>query len=133
MEAPFRVAEISPDRNARLLLVSSQANPPSSHASFQKDVIHLTDSTVCLASSTALPALSVSAVPKFHSMGYDQAGASPNVWPRVWPIGWPFFLSFMPRSRYSSSVLGGALTPTSANHDFRYAIKRPEMLHGSAR
>src|SRR5204863_10076473 len=133
MDAPLSVAAISPDRNARLLLVSSQAKPPSSHASFQNDVIHLTESTVGLASSTVLPALSVSAVPKFHSMGYDQAGASPKVWSSVWPIGWPFFLSFMPSSRYSSSVFGGALTPASANHDLRYAMSRPEMLHGSAR
>src|SRR5713101_5270826 len=133
MDAPLRVAEISPARNARLLLVSSHANPPSSQASFQNEVIHLTESTVCLLSSTLLPALSVSAVPKFHSSGYDQAGASPKVWPSVWPMGWPFFFSFMPRSRYSSIVLGGALAPTSANHDLRYAMSSPEMLHGSAR
>src|SRR5262252_4686957 len=119
MLAPLRVAEISPARKARLLLVSSQAKPPSSHASFQKAVIHFTESTVLLLSSTLLPALSVSAVPKFHSIGYDHAGASPKVWPSVCPTGWPFFFSFAPMSRYSSSVLGGVVTPTSANHDFR--------------
>src|SRR5438874_1653083 len=133
MDAPLSVAEISPDRKARLLLVSSQAKPPSSQASFQNDVIHLTESTVCLLSSTVLPALSVSAVPKFQSSGYDHAGASPKVWPSVCPMGWPFFFSFMPRSRYSSRVLGGALAPTSANHDLRYAISSPEMLQGRAR
>src|SRR5215510_15084415 len=119
MEAPFRVAEISPARKARLLLVSSQAKPPSSQASFQNDVIHLTESTVFLLSRMLLPALSVSAVPKFHSIGYDQAGASPKVWPSVCPMGWPFFFSFTPRSRYSSSVFGGAVAPTSANQDLR--------------
>src|SRR6266849_10365617 len=122
MEAPFSVALISPDRKARLLLVSSQANPPSSQASFQNDVIHFTESTVFLLSSTLLPFLSVSAVPKFQSRGYDQAGASPKVCPSVCPIGCPFFFNFMPRSRYSSSVFGGALAPTSANHDLRFAM-----------
>src|SRR5712692_2746767 len=133
MDAPLRVAEISPERKARLLFVSSQANPPSSQASFQKAVIHLTDSTVFLLSMTLLPALSVSAVPKFQSIGYDHAGASPKVWASVWPIGCPFFFSFIPSSRYSSSVLGGAVAPTSANHDFRYAMRSPEMLQGRAR
>ena len=35
IDAPLSVPLISPDRNARLLLVSSHARPPSSHASFQ--------------------------------------------------------------------------------------------------
>src|SRR6266849_10393090 len=132
MLAPFSVAEISPARNARLLLVSSHANPPSSQASFQNDVIHLTESTVCLLSSTLLPALSVSAVPKFHSSGYDQAGASPKVWPSVWPMGCPFFLSFMPTWRSSSRVLGHEVWPTSSNQDFRYANWSPTMPWGRA-
>src|SRR5262245_3721742 len=107
MEAPLRVAEISPARKARLLLVSSQAKPPSSQASFQNAVIHLTESTVFGLSRTLLPALSVSAVPKFQSRGYDQAGASPKVCPSVCPMGCPFFFSLAPRSRYSSRVFGG--------------------------
>src|SRR4030095_636802 len=125
MDAPLSVALISPARNARLLLVSSQAKPPSSQASFQNAVIHLTDSTVSLPRRRARPCLSVSAPPKFHTSGYAHAGASPKVWPSVWPIGCPFFFSFMPSWRYSSSVLGGAVAPASANHDLRYAIIRP--------
>ena len=73
-------AAISPARNARLLLVSSQANPPSSQASFQNACMNLTDSIVSLLSSTALlPDRSTSAAPKPHIKGYAQAGASPNV------------------------------------------------------
>src|ERR1700682_2518848 len=99
MEAPLSVAEISPEKDARLLFVSSQANPPSSHASFQNAVIHLTESTVFLLSRTVLPALSVSAVPKFHSRGYDHAGASPKGCPSVWPIGLSFVFRFFPDYR----------------------------------
>src|SRR6266568_199994 len=57
-----RVAAISPERNARLLLVSSHAKPPSSHASFQKACMNLTDSRVSLLfSTTFLPVLYTSA------------------------------------------------------------------------
>src|SRR5881628_168107 len=41
MLAPLIVAEIVPARNARLLLVSSQASPPSSRQSFQKAMVNL--------------------------------------------------------------------------------------------
>src|SRR6266481_1482774 len=120
MEAPFRVALISLAWKARLLFVSSQASPPSSQASFQKAVIHLTDSSVPLELRTTLfPVVSVSAPPKPQRSGYVQAGASPNVWPRVWPMGRPLFFSAAPTRRYSSSVFGGSGAPTSANHNFR--------------
>src|SRR5512132_420434 len=120
MLPPFKVAAISPEWKARLFVVSSHARPPSSHASFQKAVIHLTASTVFFEFSvTFVPVLSVSAPPKVQVNGYDQVGASLTVWPRVWPKGRPFFLRRAPIFRYSSSVLGGSLAPTSANHDFR--------------
>ena len=65
MLAPLSVAAISPERNARLLLVSSHAKPPSSQASFQKACMNLTASTVSLLfSTTFLPVLSTSAPPK---------------------------------------------------------------------
>src|SRR5215470_12025792 len=120
MEAPFRVAAISPAWKARLLLVSSHASALSSQACFQKSVIHVTACTVPLESSTAFfPVGSVSAPPKVHVNGYVHAGASPNVCPRVWPIGLPFFFKRAPIFLYSSSVLGGCDAPTSANHDLR--------------
>src|SRR5512138_940386 len=119
MDAPFSVAAISPERNARLLLVSSQARPPSSCASFQKPVMKRTESTVALESSTTLPLSSTSRPPHDQRYGYQNAGASPKVWPSVWPIGWPLALSFLPASRYFSQVSGNALWPTSANHDLR--------------
>src|SRR6185369_13188425 len=94
MEAPFRVALISPAWKARLLLVSSQASALSSHACFQKSTIHATASTVPLElSTTFFPLGSVSAPPNVHVNGYVHAGASPKVWPSVWPIGLPFFFS----------------------------------------
>src|SRR5712691_6896674 len=120
MLPPLRVAETSPEWKARLLVVSSQARPPSSQASFQKAVIHLTASIVFLEfSTTFLPVLSVSAPPKVHVRGYDHPGASLTVWPSVWPKGLPFFLSAAPIFRYSSSVFGGSVAPTSANQDLR--------------
>jgi hypothetical protein len=53
-----------------LFVVSSQARPPSSHASFQKAVIHLTASTVFFEFKvTFVPVLSVSAPPKVQVSG----------------------------------------------------------------
>src|SRR5919109_3374317 len=94
MEAPLSVAEISPAWNARLLLVSSQARPPSSQPSFHSACMNLTDSIVSFElTTTFLPLLSVSAPPKDHMSGYDHVGASAKVWPSVWPYGRPFFFS----------------------------------------
>ena len=78
MEAPFSVEQSSPEWNARLFEVSSQPSPPSSHASFQKAVIHLTASRVPgELSTTFLPLESVSAPPNVHRSGYVHVGASP--------------------------------------------------------
>ena len=73
-----------PDRNARLLLASSHASPPSSQASFQKPVANLIDSTVSLELiATVLPSFSTSLPPHDHMYGYQKPGASPKVWPAV--------------------------------------------------
>jgi hypothetical protein len=70
MEAPFSVAESSPAWKARLLLVSSQARPPSSQHSFQNACMNFTASTAPLPLiTTFLPDWSVSAPPNAHSMG----------------------------------------------------------------
>src|SRR6059036_853759 len=95
MEAPLRVAEMVPERKARLLLVSSQASPPSSYPSLYIATRNLTDSTLSLElMATVLPSASTSLPPHDHRYGYVKVGASPNVWPSVCPIGNPFFLSF---------------------------------------
>src|SRR5262249_4957463 len=106
-----------PDRKARLLLVSSQASPPSSHVSFQKPIANLTDSMVSwLFKTTVLPSASTSLPPQDHKYGY-QAGASPNVCPAVWPSGRPLAaFNFLPASRKASQVSGKVLYPTSLAH-----------------
>src|SRR5216683_7557231 len=107
MEAPLMVAEIVPDRKARLLLVSSQASAPSSHASFQKPTANLTDSTVSLLlSATVLPSASSSLPPHDQRKGYQKTTGSPKVWPSDCPIGRLCALSFLPATRYSSHVSG---------------------------
>src|SRR5215475_9444755 len=107
IEAPFSVAEISPAWKARLLLVSSQARPPSSQHSFQKACMNFTDSTApLLLMTTFLPDWSVSAPPKAHSIVYVKVGASPKVWPSVCPYGLPFFFSTAKSLRVSSHVFG---------------------------
>src|SRR5262249_53464210 len=117
-----RVAPISPAWKARLLLVSSQASPPSSQASFQKACRNFTDSTAPLElSTTFLPDLSTSAPPKSHRNGYANVGGSPKLWPRAWPTGLPLALSFLPTSRYSSHVFGNSLAPISLKSERRYA------------
>src|SRR5205814_10175929 len=104
---PLLVALIVPDRKARLLLVSSQARPPSSIVSFHRATANFTDSTVTLLlSATVLPSASTSLPPQDHRYGYHQPGASPKVWPAVWPSGRPLTLSFLPASRSLSSVSG---------------------------
>src|SRR6476619_808684 len=109
-----------PERKARLLLVSSQASPPSSQASFQSAAANLIDSTVSLLSSTTvLPSASTSLPPHDQRKGYHQPGASPNVWPAVWPIGRPFAFSFLPASRNASQFSGNVGCPTSASQDLR--------------
>src|SRR6516164_10020078 len=96
-----------PDRNARLLLESSQASPPSSQASFQNGTAYLTESTVALLfSATVLPSASTSLPPHDHRYGYQNPGASPKVWPSVCPIGRPLALSFFPASCRASQVSG---------------------------
>src|ERR1700682_2919627 len=120
MLAPLRVAEISPAWKARLLLVSSQASPPSSQHSFQKACMNLTDSTApALLITTFLPVLSVSPPPKAESIVYVKVGASPKVCPSVWPYGLPFFLRMAKSLRVSSQVLGYSLAPASFSKDFR--------------
>src|SRR5215475_3570772 len=120
MLAPLSVAEISPAWKARLLLVSSQASPPSSQASFQKACMNFTDSMVPLElMTTFLPLASVSAPPKLQRSGYENVGGSPKLWPRAWPTGLPLALSFLPTSRHSSQVLGNSLTPISACQERR--------------
>src|SRR6266849_6971337 len=120
MEAPLRVAEISPAWKARLLFVSSHASPPSSQHSFQKPCMNLTDSMApLLLITTFLPVLSVSAPPKAQSIVYVKVGASPKVWPRVWPYGLPFFLRLAKSFRVSSHVFGNSLAPASFSHDLR--------------
>src|SRR4029077_14841552 len=109
-----------PDRKARLLLVSSQASPPSSQASFQRPTANLTDSIVSrLLRTTVLPSASISLPPHDHKYGYHQFGASPNVCPAVWPSGRPLAFNFLPASSMASQVSGKALWPTSSNHDLR--------------
>src|SRR5215471_17625040 len=101
-----------PDRKARLLLVSSQASPPSSIVSFHRATANFTDSTVSLVSSAAvLPSASTSLPPHDHRYGYHQPGASPKVCPAVWPYGWPFAFSFLPTARKSSQFLGNSFAP----------------------
>src|SRR5262249_40874418 len=109
-----------PDRKARLLLVSSQASPPSSHASFQRPAANLTDSIVSrLLMTTVLPSASTSLPPHDHKLGYHQPGASPNVCPAVWPSGRPLAFNFLPASCNASQFAGKVLCPTSSNHDLR--------------
>src|ERR1700730_3603136 len=109
-----------PDRKARLLLVSSQASPPSSQASFQSATANVTDSMVSrLFSTTVLPSASTSLPPQDHKFGYHQPGASPNVCPAVWPIGRPLAFNFLPASCTASQGSGEVLCPTSSTHDLR--------------
>src|SRR5438105_5619551 len=109
-----------PERNARLLLLSSQASPPGSQHSFQNATANLIDSTVSLLlSTTVLPSASTSLPPNDHRKGYHQPGASPKVWPAVWPIGRPLAFSFLPASRKVSQFSGKLLYPASSSHDLR--------------
>src|SRR5262252_1599692 len=96
-----------PDRNARLLLESSQARPPGSQASVQNGTAALTDSTVALLSSaTVLPSASTSLPPQDQSHGYQKPGGSPNEWANAWPIGRPFALRILPAARSLSQLSG---------------------------
>src|SRR5262252_5891338 len=118
IDAPLLVALMLPARKARLLLVSSQASPPSSQLSLQRPVANLTDSAVSwLFKTTVLPSASTSLPPQDHKYGYHQAGASPNVCPAVWPSGRPLAaFKFLPASRKASQVSGKVLYPTSLAH-----------------
>src|SRR4030095_668864 len=120
------VAEMVPERNARLLLESSHARPPSSQASFQNPPANCTGSSVSFElRATVLPSFSTSLPPNAHMNEYQNTGASPKVWPAVWPIGYPLALSFLPTSRYSCQVFVNSLAPTSSHSDFRYALCAP--------
>src|SRR4029450_11578289 len=101
------VAEMVPERNARLLLESSHARPPSSQASFQNPTANFTDSSVSFEfRATVLPSFSTSLPPNAHMNEYQNTGASPKVWPAVWPIGQALALSFFSTSPHAHRVFG---------------------------
>src|ERR1700704_2663090 len=96
MDGALPVSEISEERNARLLLLSSHASPPSSKTSFQRTLVHFTASTVFFVlSTTVLPSFSTSMPPHIHVIGYAQQLGSLMLWPNAWPKGLPF--AFMAR------------------------------------
>src|SRR5207245_328569 len=115
MLAPLIVAEIVPARNARLLLLSSQASPPSSRQSFQKATVNFRASIVSLLLMTTLPLSSISAPPKHQVTGYAHWLGSPRLCPKASPIGWPFFLSSAPTFRTSYQLSANLAEPTSLN------------------
>src|SRR5689334_24981042 len=124
-----------PARNARLLLLSSQASPPGSQQSFHKEMANLTDSMVSLLfSATVLPSASTSLPPQDHRKGYQKTTGSPKVWPSDWPKGRPLALNFLPASRSASQVCGklSPARPISSNHEVRLVNSPPPMLHGTA-
>src|SRR3989442_832961 len=69
MLAPFNVQAIVSARNARLLLLSSQARPPSSHAANQNSFTNSAAAKVSLLLSATLPLSSTSTPPKDHNKG----------------------------------------------------------------
>src|SRR5262249_2753650 len=120
------------ERKARLLLVSSQASPPSSMVSFHRATASLIDSTVSLLfSTTVLPSFATSWPPIDQRNGSHQPGASPKGWPAVWPIGRPLALSLRPTSRNLSQFSGKVSVPASASHDLRYATSPPPTVKGT--
>src|SRR5262245_56029227 len=121
MLVPWIVAEMVPARNARLLLLSSQANPPSSRQSFQDATVNFTASIVSLLLMTTLPAWSISAPPKPQVREYAQLLGSPRLWPNACPYGRPFFFSATPSFRHSSQVSGNLPAPSSLSQSSRYA------------
>src|SRR5438552_18803502 len=96
MEGALPVSEISDDRNARLLVESSHARPPSSKTSFQRTLLNITASTVFLLSSaTVFPSFCTSIPPHIHTSGYHHLFGSLIECPKAWPKGLP--LAFMAR------------------------------------
>ena len=64
------VSEISQERNARLLLLSSHASPPSSKQSFHAARVNFTASIVfLLLSTTVWPSFATSMPPHIHTIG----------------------------------------------------------------
>src|SRR3990170_1119062 len=100
MDGPLAVELNSPARNARLLVVSSQPKPLSSHASFQNAWRNFTDSSVAFElMTTFFPLSSTSAPPKSQSSGYEKVeGSRPR--PSDCPTGLPFAFIFLPTSRH---------------------------------
>src|SRR5262245_31793844 len=100
------VSEISCDRNARLLLLSSHASPPSSKHSFQRTLLKRTASIVFLLFRTTLRPLSTSTPPHIHTSGYAHAFGSLMLWPNACPNGRPLAFSFLPAAPNSSHGRG---------------------------
>src|SRR4029079_3343689 len=119
MLGAFPVSEISWERNARLLLLSSQARPPSSKHSFQSTLLNFTASTVArLLSATVRPSLSISSPPHIHTSGEAHALGSLMLWPKAWPDTHTLAFMRLPTVRNSSHVFGYA-TPSCWNQSSR--------------
>src|SRR6185503_17263903 len=126
------VSEISWERKARLLLLSSHASPPSSKHSFHTVVVNFTASTVCLLSrATVRPSFCTSMPPHIHTMGYAHAFGSLIEWPRAWPKGRPFAFMARPTRRKSSHVFGYS-RPASFSQSSRYVTAHEMMNCGTA-
>src|SRR4029453_8501757 len=125
-------AGIVPAREALLLLLSSQASPPSSRQSFQKATVNFTASSVSLLLIATFPFWSISAPPKPQVTEYAQLFGSPRLWPKACPRGRPFFLSSVPTLRSSSQVSGNFMAPASLNQSSRYAHVEGTEQSGTA-
>src|SRR4029453_8442768 len=101
------VSEISLERNARLLLLSSQASPPWSKTSFHRTLLNFTASTgFLLLSTTVRPSRCTSMPPHIHTSGEHQLFGSLMLWPKACPNGLPLAFSARPTLRKSSHVFG---------------------------
>src|SRR4029450_2306416 len=127
IDCALPVSEISDERNARLLLLSSHASPPSSKQSFHAASVNFTASIVFLLFSTpVLPSCWTSMPPHIQTIGYAHALGSLRLCPSAWPKGLPFAFMARPTLRKSAHGFGYA-RPASLDQSSRY-LTAPERM-----
>src|SRR5258707_10801980 len=118
MDTELLVSEISPARNALLLLESFHDTVPWMNVSY-KAREYSSACSVCGLLITTLLSASTVLPPNAHSIQWQKVAASLGDLPRQKPAGWPIFFSPWHSLRKPSVSVGNLSKPACFIHEIR--------------